>query len=237
MPYVLLTAEGANAAPLGIIVLLAALAVVYAFVRIRGNAGGDKAKETPGAEIIKSAPPRPDVAGEFALSGADDKTAAALIAITAEKSKIPLNDLKITSVRRIGAGGGSDIELGRNYQYKAEEELTGVMKYKVTLNNSVYEVTVEKGEARVDTPSQSAAPPPASGEMEAGKTVRAPLSGTILNISVNPGDAVKSGDVLLILEALKMENEIVAPFDAVIAGVQVSKGDTVNANDIMITLA
>ena len=94
---------------------------------------------------------------------------------------------------------------------------------------------MEKGEVSVVAPSVQPAAPPAGGD-NPDKTVTAPLVGVIINISVNAGESVKSGQTLLILEALKMENEIVAPYDAVISKIHVSKNDSVNAGDPLVTL-
>ena len=66
--------------------------------------------------------------------------------------------------------------------------------------------------------------------------INAPMPGTILDVKVSAGDAVKSGDVLAILEAMKMENEIMAPSDGTVAGVHVKKGDSVNSGDLLVSL-
>ena len=125
------------------------------------------------------------------------------------------------------------------------------MKYKVTLNNRVYEVEVEAGEAMLldeyeaiapaaPAPAAPPAPPapaaapaapaPAAAPVVtgAGEPVNAPMPGTILKVNVTQGQAVKSGDVLCILEAMKMENEIMAPKDGTVTQVVVSKGSTVD---------
>ena len=125
------------------------------------------------------------------------------------------------------------------------------MKYKVTLNNRVYEVEVEAGEAMLldeyeaiapaaPAPAAPPAPPaPAAAPAApapaaapavtgAGEPVNAPMPGTILKVNVTQGQAVKSGDVLCILEAMKMENEIMAPKDGTVTQVVVSKGATVD---------
>ena len=125
------------------------------------------------------------------------------------------------------------------------------MKYKVTLNNRVYEVEVEAGEAMLldeyeaiapaaPAPAAPPAPPaPAAAPAApapaaapavtgAGESVNAPMPGTILKVNVTQGQAVKSGDVLCILEAMKMENEIMAPKDGTVTQVVVSKGATVD---------
>ena len=122
------------------------------------------------------------------------------------------------------------------------------MKYKVTLNNRVYEVEVEAGEAMLldeyeaiapAAPAPATAPAPAAAPAApapaaapvvtgAGEPVKAPMPGTILKVNVTQGQAVKSGDVLCILEAMKMENEIMAPKDGTVTQVVVSKGATVD---------
>ena len=100
----------------------------------------------------------------------------------------------------------------------------------VTVNGVAYNVTVEEntnGAAPV-----AAAPAPAAGSVP----VNAPMPGTILDIKVKAGAAVKAGDVVMILEAMKMENEISAPQDGTIASIDVRKGDTVNSGDVLYTM-
>jgi len=87
-------------------------------------------------------------------------------------------------------------------------------------------------------PAPAAAPTPApaaTGTVGAVK-ITAPMPGTILDVRVKPGDAVKRGDILVILEAMKMENEILAPQDGTIASVNISKGSSVNSGDLMISM-
>ena len=135
------------------------------------------------------------------------------------------------------------------------------MKYKVTLNGKTYEVEVEAGEAMlvdeyeayapapVAAPAPAAAPaapaaapapaaaaPAAPVAVGAGEPVTSPMPGTILDIRVAQGDAVKSGQVLIILEAMKMENEIVAPRDGVVNQIVTSKGATVDTGATLIVL-
>ena len=122
------------------------------------------------------------------------------------------------------------------------------MKYQVTLNGKNYEVDVEKGEAEVlavtDTvasvpqaPAAQAAPQAAPSSISAGvDPVAAPMPGTILDIKVSEGTSVKKDDVLLILEAMKMENEIVAPRDGIVSGIAVQKSSTVSAGNILLYL-
>ena len=133
------------------------------------------------------------------------------------------------------------------------------MKYKVTLNGKTYEVEVEAGKAMlVDeyeayapapapaaAPAPTAAPAPAAAPaptaapaapLAAGETVSAPMPGNILSVNVSQGQAVKAGDILVILEAMKMENEIVAPRDGTIAQVVTAKGAVVDTGAPLIVL-
>lgn len=126
--------------------------------------------------------------------------------------------------------------------------------YTITVNGTPYNVTVEEGTsapvaasaapAPVAAPAPAAAPAapaPAAAPAPSGAAgsvkVDAPMPGTILDIKVSNGAAVKSGDVLCILEAMKMENDIVAPQDGTVASINVSKGDSVEAGQTLITLA
>lgn len=129
------------------------------------------------------------------------------------------------------------------------------MKYKVTLNGRTYEVEVEAGkamlldeyEAIVPTaaPAAPAAAPapvaapaaaPAPAAPVAGDAVTAPMPGNILKVNVTAGQAVKEGDVLVVLEAMKMENEILAPKACTVKQVLVSKGATVDTGATLVVL-
>lgn len=119
------------------------------------------------------------------------------------------------------------------------------MIYKLTLNNRIYEVEVELAEPMLMQEFQTYAPAPAVAVAPAveaaaapapaaapavtgdGEPVEAPMPGNILKVNVAPGQAVKEGDVLVILEAMKMENEIMAPKSGTVTQVLVSKGATV----------
>ena len=132
------------------------------------------------------------------------------------------------------------------------------MRYKVTLNNRVYEVEVEQGEAMlVDeyelkapaaaapaAPVAAAAPAaaapaaaPAGGALAAGEVVKSPMPGNILKILVSQGQQVKEGETLIILEAMKMENEIVATRAGSVAQIAVSKGQVVETDTPLVVIA
>ena len=91
----------------------------------------------------------------------------------------------------------------------------------------------EKKEA---APAAAPAPAPVAAPAGAGEQVKSPMPGNILSVNVNVGDTVAEGQVLMILEAMKMENEISAPQDGTIASVNVRKGDVVNSGDLLITM-
>jgi glutaconyl-CoA decarboxylase len=119
--------------------------------------------------------------------------------------------------------------------------------YKVNVNGTVYEVTVEVLDgvpaapaapvaAPAAAPAPAAEPAPAAAPAAApagGETVAAPMPGTILSVNVQNGAAVKKGDVLFVLEAMKMENEIMAPCDGTASGVAVAQGATVSTGDVL----
>ena len=119
--------------------------------------------------------------------------------------------------------------------------------YTITVNGNVYDVTVEEGTgvaaAPVATPKAAPAPakkaaPKAAAPAGAqgGVKVNAPMPGKILGVKASAGQAVKKGQVLLILEAMKMENEIVAPQDGTVASINVSVGEQVEAGAVIATL-
>lgn len=119
-------------------------------------------------------------------------------------------------------------------------------KYRVNVNGTNYEVTVEEvtGEAvpvAAAAPAPAPAPAPATSvtpaQAGAGEEITAPMPGTILDVKVTAGQTVKSGDVLMILEAMKMENEIMAPHDGTVTSVSITKGATVESGTLLCTLA
>ena len=129
--------------------------------------------------------------------------------------------------------------------------------YKITVNGTTYEVGVEEvgGAAEVKSvqvaapapaPKPAPAPAPKPAPAPAPKAaapkgdaedILAPLPGTIISVNVSEGDAVKSGQVLLIFEAMKMENELVAPRDGTVAKIHVSKGDVLESGKPVVTIA
>ncbi len=108
-------------------------------------------------------------------------------------------------------------------------------KYQVKINGEVYEVEVELLD-EVTEEKEAPKSAPAAGNAAGGEGLASPLPGTILDVRVKAGDAVKSGDVLFILEAMKMENEIRSEKDGVVSSVAVSKGATVRTGDILCTV-
>ena len=124
-------------------------------------------------------------------------------------------------------------------------------RYSITVNGNTYDVIVEEADASgitmapVSAPAPVAAPavtsapvaPAAPATSNAGGApVTAPMPGTILDVKVSVGQAVKKGDVMCVLEAMKMENDIPAPQDGVIASIDTQKGASVNAGDVLATL-
>ncbi len=130
------------------------------------------------------------------------------------------------------------------------------MKYIVSINDKTYEVEVERGEAQivkttkaiqidatpVAAPVQAAAAPvQSSAPVQTvtavdGDPIKAPLPGIVLAVKTNPGASVKKGDLLLIIEAMKMENEILAPRDGVVAQILAGKGSSVSTGEILLVL-
>lgn len=124
--------------------------------------------------------------------------------------------------------------------------------YRITVNGNTYDVAVEElgaGSVPVASVPVAAAPTaaapvsspaptaPASSGAQGGTKVTSPMPGNIFDIKVNVGDKVEANQVLIVLEAMKMENEIVTPVAGTVASVNVSKGSAVNSGDILVTIA
>lgn len=106
-------------------------------------------------------------------------------------------------------------------------------KYKVNVNGTAYEVEIEEMTGAPAAAPVAAAPAAPAG---AGERVAAPMPGNILSVNVAAGDTVKKGQVLMILEAMKMENEIMCPRDGVVASVNTSKGASVESGTLLCVL-
>lgn len=129
------------------------------------------------------------------------------------------------------------------------------MRYKITLNGKTYEVEVERGSAilldeyeaaapaapvaapAAPAPAAPAAAPAPAAPAGAGEAVTAPLPGTLVAVKVAVGQSVKAGDLLCVLEAMKMENEILAPRDGTVTALSAAKGAAVQAGDPLVVLA
>lgn len=117
---------------------------------------------------------------------------------------------------------------------------------RITVNGTSYDVQVEElsagatpvATAPAPAPAPVAAPAPAPAQATAGsgEPVKAPMPGVVLDIKVSVGQAVKHGDCLIILEAMKMENEIFCPVDGTVESITATKGQNVNSGDVLITI-
>ena len=112
---------------------------------------------------------------------------------------------------------------------------------KITVNGKVYDVCVEEVGESTSAPvavasTPVAAPAAAPAANVSGESVCAPMPGTVMSVKVSNGQSVKKGDVLLVLEAMKMENEIYAPCDGTVASVNVSSGEAVESGKVLVVL-
>lgn len=118
--------------------------------------------------------------------------------------------------------------------------------YTITVNGTVYDVTVEEGTgsgagvapkaAAPKAAAPKAAAPKPAGTGAGAVKINAPMPGKILSVKASAGQAVKKGDVILILEAMKMENEVVAPQDGTVASIDVAAGDSVEAGAVLASM-
>ncbi len=210
-------------------VLIALALVIKALYALYVKAHGGKIQEaggdTPAGEAV------PAVQGELKLTGVDEKTAALIMAIVSHESGIPLGELNFHKEHRRGGG-------------------RSIMKYIVKINNNNYEVEVERGKATVVKTSKAAAaaaavtevkaalqpaaaPAPAAATAAQGQVLSAPMPGIVLQVKKSVGDSVKKGDVVIVLEAMKMESEITSPYEGTITQIPVAKGAHVNAGDVL----
>ena len=113
--------------------------------------------------------------------------------------------------------------------------------YRVKVNGKVYEVELEavsEKEGSISAPAAPAAAQPVSAPAASGsKTIDAPIAGKVLSIKVNPGDTVKKGQTVAVIEAMKLENEVPATAEGKVVEIRVSAGTVVNNKDVLIVLA
>ena len=106
-------------------------------------------------------------------------------------------------------------------------------KYRVTVNGTAYEIELEELTGAAPAPAPFPAAAPAAAAPAGGEQVTSPMPGTILDVKVSQGASVKKGDVLMILEAMKMENEIMCPCDGKVASINTSKGAAVESGTLL----
>lgn len=115
---------------------------------------------------------------------------------------------------------------------------------RITVNGTAYDVQVEElgssAAPAASAPAPAAAPAPAKPAAPAGAAgsiiVKAPMPGTVVKIEVNAGQAVKAGDDLVFIEAMKMETPVKAPQDGTVATIDVTKGESVDSGKVLVTL-
>ena len=110
--------------------------------------------------------------------------------------------------------------------------------YKIKVNGKTYRVELESIEENGSAPKEEKHEEPKKvvSQSNDAQPVLSPIQGTVVNVKVKPGDRVKKGDVLLIVEAMKLENEVPSPFDGEVAEVLVTKGQNVAAKDVIVTI-
>ncbi|MCI9120687.1 MAG: acetyl-CoA carboxylase biotin carboxyl carrier protein subunit [Oscillibacter sp.] len=106
-------------------------------------------------------------------------------------------------------------------------------KYRVTVNGTAYEIELEELTGAAPAPAPAPAAAPAAAAPAGGEQVTSPMPGTILDVKVSQGASVKKGDVLMILEAMKMENEIMCPCDGKVASLHAAKGAAVESGTLL----
>lgn len=121
---------------------------------------------------------------------------------------------------------------GKTYEVEVEE--VGATAYSAPVAPTTAQIPIASAPAATPTPAPKAAPAAAPAN---GKPITSPMPGTILKINVAVGQKVAKGEALCVLEAMKMENDIVAPEDGVVASVNTQKGASVNSGDLLFTIA
>ncbi len=106
-------------------------------------------------------------------------------------------------------------------------------KYRVTVNGTAYEIELEELTGAAPAPAAAAPAPAPAAAPAGGEQVTSPMPGTILDVKVSQGASVKKGDVLMILEAMKMENEIMCPCDGKVASINATKGAAVESGTLL----
>ena len=213
----------------------------YYNITVNGVAYSVSVEETAAGAAPVAAPAAPAAPKAPAAPAAAPKAAAPAGAAGAVTVKAPM------------PGNILDVKVAAGASVKAGDVLVileAMKYYNITVNGVAYSVSVEEtaaGAAPVAAPAAPAAPKAPAAPAAAPKaaapagaagavTVKAPMPGNILDVKVAAGASVKAGDVLVILEAMKMENEIVAPQDGTVASVNVNKGDTVNSGDVLVSM-
>ena len=163
-----------------------------------------------------------------------DEYLPAIEAKFGEDQKLKKDSEKVTIKLKEIIEMGSKKKPGREEEDAPEKEV--VIKSNVLNTEPVKEVRPAEPEvkpAEKETPAPVPAPAPAPAAAANGEKIESPMPGSILKVNVANGQAVKQGDVLMILEAMKMENEIMAPIDGTIASLSVSQGSTVDSGSLL----
>lgn len=175
--------------------------------------------------------------GLLALEKNLEELIAVINSVAAMSLKTSLDNIRVRSVKG---------ETNKNINWKSpSQEGSSVEKFKVTISGNTYEVEVERlneGSTGGQSKETLKAPPKPVKVTKpntlppGGGVISAPMPGTVLDVRVSEGDKVEAGQIILILEAMKMENEIMAPASGTITSVQVGNGDSVSAGAIMVKI-
>lgn len=126
---------------------------------------------------------------------------------------------------------------GKTYAVEVEEVTSGEFTYTpVQQTQAPQKATPVQPAPAQEAPVQETPKAIKASEVVAGELISAPMPGTILDIKVSEGQAIKAGDILLILEAMKMENEIVSPKDGIVAKIHTTKGTAVTTGEPLVTI-